>query len=82
MMKAEVIFELPLDSAAAEAMVKKARELGHPRLSVILEPGAEANTRTRASAAFAVGQDVVELSQEISAISGAGKFIETRLVDS
>jgi hypothetical protein len=81
MMKAEVIFELPLDREAATAMVAKARELGHPRLSVILEPGAEANPRTRAAAAFAVGQDVVELSQEIAAISGAGKFIETRLVD-
>lgn len=82
MMKAEVIFEMPLDPEAAADMVRKARELGHPRLSVILEPGAEANSRTRASAAFAVGQDVVALSQEISAISGAGKFIETRLVDS
>lgn len=82
-MKAEVIFELPLDDETTSAMIEKAREVGHPRLSVILEPGADANTRTRATAAFAVGQQAVELSQEILAISGAERtFIETRLVES
>lgn len=84
MMKAEVMFELPADDAeATQAMIEKAREYGYPRLSVVLEAKAVEGKRspTRADLAYALGQEAVELSQEIGALGGAGKFVTTKLVD-
>lgn len=82
-MKAEVMFELPADAEAAHAMIERARQYGHPRLSVILEAEGIDGKRspTRADLAYRLGQDAVELGQEIGALTGAGKFITTKLVD-
>lgn len=76
-MKAEIRFELPLDEADVAEMIRKARELGHPQLLVVLEPEPAGTQR---SEAFVLGQAVVEFTQEMAALGGAGKLLATELV--
>lgn len=76
-MKAEIRFELPLDAEDANAMIAKAREMGHPQLLVVLEPEPAGTQRNEA---FVLGQAVVEFTQEMDALGGAGKLLGTELV--
>lgn len=77
-MKAEVRFELPLETEDAVAMIEKARELGHPQLLVVLEPQPAGTQRNEA---FVLGQAVVEFQQEMSTLGRAtGKLLGTELV--
>lgn len=73
-MKVTAFYKLPLDGDAAQAMVEKARQAGHPVLAVVLEVEDKPN---RASAGFALGSKVAELDNEMEALGGRAHFHES-----
>lgn len=70
-------FEIPMNEEDAATMVEKAREVGYPVLLVELKPEPAGTQRNEA---FVLGQQVVEFTQTMSALGGAGKLISTELV--
>lgn len=76
-MKAEMRFEIPMNEEDAAAMVAQAREVGHVVLLVELHPEPAGTQRNEA---FVLGQQVVEFTQTMEALGGAGKLLGTELV--
>ena len=76
-MKAEMRFEIPLNEEDAAAMVAQAREVGKVVLLVELKPEPAGTQRNEA---FVLGQQVVEFTQQMESLGGAGKLIGTELV--